>query len=69
MESVWIMKRFYIGSCLLLLIEKLRELLDQNGAYGAQLTDLPKNLDSLPQELIIAKFHVYEVNMAYTRAN
>ena len=57
-------KGFSVVNCLLPMIEKWRESLDQGGAYGALLTDLPKAFDCLPHELIIAKLDAYEVDMA-----
>ena len=45
------------------MIEKWRESLDQDGAYGALLTDISKAFDCLPHELIIAKLHAYGVDM------
>ena len=45
------------------MIEKWRESLDQDGAYGALLTDLWKAFDCLPHELIIAKLYIYGVDM------
>ena len=56
-------KGFSVVNCLLPMIEKWRESLDQGGAYGALLTDLSKAFDCLPHELIIAKLYTYEVDM------
>ena len=56
-------KGFSVVNCLLPMIEKWRESLDQGSAYGALLTDLSKTFDCLPHELIIAKLHAYGVDM------
>ena len=52
-------KGFSVVNCLLPMIEKRSESLDQGGAYGALLTDLSKAFDCLPHELIIAKLYAY----------
>ena len=56
-------KGFSVVNCLLPIIEKWRESLDQGSAYGALLTDLSKAFDCLPHELIIAKLHAYGVDI------
>ena len=40
-------KGFSVGNCLLLMIEKWRESLDQGGAYGALQIDLSKAFDGI----------------------
>ena len=54
---------FSAVNCLLPMIEKWRESLNQGGAYGALLTDFLKALACLPHELIIAKLYAYGVDM------
>ena len=46
------------------MIEKWTESLDQSGAYGALLTNLPKAFDCLTHELVRAKLYVYGVDMS-----
>ena len=56
-------KGFSVANCLLSMIEKWRESLDKGGAYGALLTDLSKDFDCLPHDLLIAKLHAYGLNI------
>ena len=56
-------KGFSVVNCLLRMITKWRESLDQGGTYGALLTDLSKAFDCLPHKLIIAKVYAYRVDM------
>ena len=60
---LWFRRGFSVVNCLLPMIEKWRESLDQCGAYGALLTDLSKAFDCSPHELIIAKLYVYGVDI------
>jgi len=46
-------------NCLLLMLEKWRKCLDNNGKAGMLLTDLSKAFDSLVHDLFIAKLHAY----------
>ena len=57
-------KGFNVVNCLLPMIEKWRKSLDQGGAYGPSLTDLPKAVDCSPRELIITKPYAYGVDMS-----
>ena len=41
------------------MIENFRNSLDERGEYVALLTGLPKAVDCLPHDLIIAKLHTY----------
>ena len=50
---------FSIQHCLITLIEKWKERVDNSGAFGALLTDLSKAFDCLPHELLIAKLDAY----------
>ena len=56
-------KGFSVANCLLQMIEKWRESLDQGGAYGALLTDLSKAFDCLSHDLLIAKLHAYGLDI------
>ena len=56
-------KGFSVANCLLPMIEKWRESLDQGRAYGALLTDLSKAFDCLSHDLLIAKLHAYGLDI------
>ena len=60
---MWFRKGFSVVNCLLHVIEKWRESLDEGSAYGALLTDLLKAFNCLPHEMIIAKLYAYGVDM------
>ena len=60
---MWFRKGFSVVNCLLRVIEKWRESLDEGSAYGALLTDLLKAFNCLPHEMIIAKLYAYGVDM------
>ena len=60
-------KGFSVVNCLLPMIEKWSESLDQGGTYGALLTNLSKTVDCLPHVLIIAKLYVYGVDMHWLK--
>ena len=44
------------------MIEKWKKSLDNNGIFGALLTDLSKAFDSLVHDLLIAKLHAYGID-------
>ena len=60
---MWFRKGFSVVNCLLRVIEKWRESLDEGSASGALLTDLLKAFNCLPHEMIIAKLYAYGVDM------
>ena len=60
-------KGFSVVNCLLSMIQKWKESLDQGGTYGALLTNLSKIVDCLPHVLIIAKLYVYGVDMHWLK--
>ena len=48
-------KGYSAQHCLLAMIEKLKKIVDNGGAFGPVLTDLSKAFDCIPHDLIIAK--------------
>ena len=54
-------KGYSTQQCLLAMIEKLKESIDNKGVYAALLTDLSKAFDCLPHDLLIAKLYAYGV--------
>ena len=52
-------KGFNAQQCLLVLIEKCREILCKQGCAGVLLTDLSKAFDSINHELLLAEPHAY----------
>ena len=57
-------KGFGVVSCLLLMKGKWRQSSYQGGTFGALLIDLYKAFDCLLQNLMIAKFHTYGLDMS-----
>ena len=52
-------KNLSAQNCLLFMLEKLRQCLDNKGSTGILLTDLSKAFDCLVHDLLIAKLHAY----------
>ena len=52
-------KGFNTQHCLVSMIEKWKESVDRDGAFGALMKDLSKAFDSLHHELLIAKLDAY----------
>ena len=57
-------KGYNAQHCLMVLIEKWKESVDNGGVFGALLTDLSKAFDCLNHELLIAKLHAYGFDLS-----
>ena len=52
-------KGFNAQHCLVSMIEKWKESVDNGGAFGALMADLPKTFDCLHHGILIAKLDAY----------
>ena len=55
-------KGFNAQHCLIVMLEKFKEMLDTGNHFGAPFTDLSKAFDCLDHKLLIAKLHFYGVS-------
>ena len=60
-------KGYSTQQCLIALIQNREYDTDKVKPIGALLTELSKTFDCLPHELLVAKLHAYDFNLAALR--
>ena len=56
---MWLLQRLQCPNCLIALIEKWKQSVDNGGAFGTLMTDLSKAFNYLSHELLIAKLDAF----------
>ena len=56
-------KGFSVQHCLIIMIEKFKQMLDKGNQFGALFTDLSKAFDCLDPKLLIGKLNSYGVSL------
>ena len=62
-------KGFSTQHCLLLMLEKWKQAVDNNKVFGALLTDLSKAFDCISHDLLIAKLNAYGLSLSALKSD